>query len=140
MPTESLSRRQRRSRRADCPDDSEQEFLQRIARAVEQGPESVQTPRISVFTINDENPDTILTPNDRRVGFTVHNDTAESELLLRLDDKKPKQNKYFDRIPPGATREYFQEKVGRWRGTVTALWRLGQTQQDVQALFTEFIG
>jgi|APHM01.1.fsa_nt_gi hypothetical protein len=140
METRELSRRTRRERRSSCPDDSELDFLQRIAQAVEEGPSPVQTTRISVFDLDDQSPDEILSRNDRRVGFTIHNDTVDSELLIRLDDKNPTVDKYFDRIAPGETRRYFSDGVGRWEGEVTALWRKGGTNQDGKALFTEFIG
>lgn len=140
METKELSRRARRQRRSSCPDDSELDFLQRIALAVEEGPSPVQTTRISVFDLDDKNPDEVLGRNDRRVGFTIHNDTVDSELLVRLDDKMPTTDKYVDRIAPGETRRYFSEGVGRWEGEVTALWRKGPTNNDGKAMFTEFIG
>jgi len=139
METRSLTRRQRRQRRSECPDDSELDFLRRIAKALEDGPSPIQTTRVSVFDLDDDNPDTILSRNDRRIGFMVHNDSEDSELLLRFDDKFPTNAKFTDRLAPGETRRYFTEGVGRWHGDVTARWRKGPTNNNGKAVFTEFI-
>lgn len=139
METRSLTRRERRERRSECPDDSELDFLQRIAESLEEGPSPAQITRITAYDLDDDNPDKVLPRNQRRVGFTVHNDTEDSELLLRFDDKLPTEEKFVDRLAPGETRKYFSEDVGRWKGEVTARWRIGQTNNDGKALFTEFI-
>lgn len=139
METRTLTRRERRERRSECPDDTEIDFLQRIAQALEEGPSPAQTTRISVFDLDDKNPDKILSRNDRRIGIVIHNDTEDSELLLRFDDKNPTNSKFSDRIAPGETRRYFMEDVGRWKGDVTALWRKGPTNNNGKAVFTEFI-
>jgi len=139
METRSLTRRQRRQRRSDCPDDTELDFLRRIAESLEEGPSPAQTTRVSVFDLDDDNPDKILSRNDRRIGFMVHNDSEDSELLLRFDDKTPTNAKFTDRLAPGETRRYFTDGVGRWRGEVTARWRKGPTNNNGKAVFTEFI-
>ena len=139
METQILTRRERRQRRSECPDDTELDFLRRIAQALEEGPSPAQTTRISVFDLDDKTPDQILSRNDRRVGFMIHNDTEDSELLLRFSDKNPKNSKYSDRLAPGETRRYFSDGVGRWEGDVTARWRKGPTNNDGKAVFTEFI-
>ena len=139
METRTLSRRQRRQRRSECPDDTEIDFLRRIAQALEEGPSPAQTTRISVFDLDDKNPDTILSRNERRVGFMIHNDTEDSELLVRFNDKYPENARYSDRLAPGETRRSFSDGVGRWEGDVTARWRKGATNNNGKAVFTEFI-
>lgn len=139
METRQLTRRERRERRSRCPDDTELDFLRRITNALEEGPSPAQTTRISVFDLDDDSPDSILPQNERRIGFVIHNDTEDSELLLRFDDKHPTDKKFSDRLAPGETRRYFIDDVGRWQGEVTARWRRGPTNNNGKAVFTEFI-
>lgn len=137
--TRRMSRQDRQQRRASCPDD-QTALLQRIATTLEDAFDPLRDNRITVFN-EEAGTETVLEENESRVGIIVHNDTVDSELLIRLGRDKPNDTKYTDRIAPGETRQYEFDAIGRWQGKISCKWRgPNVSANNGQALFTELIG